>query len=552
MKQSKPTQATTRPAVIFQPALLDGINLIAETVKPTLGPLPRFVAIEANMRDRPPELLDDAGTIARRIVQVADPAADAGAMMLRHALWRMHEQCGDGSATMAVIAQALMQQAAKAVAAGAHPALLRRGIDQGIERAVQSLHAQAIRLPGGRQGRELLASLAKSLCHDDELRDVLVEIVDIAGADGAIQVVNNDGRRVDREYVEGAMWESPWLTGGFATDAAQKIGRIEDASVVLLDGKLDTAANALTGLKRLHDLGVSSIVVIAGDIADEAKAVFIQAKLSGMFKILPIKAPGFDAKRAVALQDIAALTGARVLFEDGAGFARLSQEDLGEVRRAWATAKQFGLIGGRRDPAALRASVASVRAKIEDTTDLSEINDLRQRLGRLCGGLAIVRVGAATSKMQDARKDEAIRLARAMQMAARRGMIAGGGAALFRAGKDVRAHVQADEHADADMVWGMRCVARALEAPLAVIAANAGFDSPDIVGQVRVAQRNGAGDGHGFDARRGEVTDMRAAGILDSAETVERALRIAGSLAGMAITTDAVVLHRKPQMSTNP
>jgi chaperonin GroEL len=384
------------------------------------------------------------------------------------------------------------------------------------------------------------------------MRDVLVEIVDIAGADGAIQVVNNDGRRVDREYVEGAMWESPWLTGGFATDAAQKIGRIEDASVVLLDGKLDSAATALEGLKRLHDLGVTNVVVIAGDIADEAKAVFIQAKLSGMFKILPIKAPGFDAKRAVALQDIAALTGARVVFEDGAGFAHLAQDDLGEVRRAWATAKQFGLIGGRRDPMTLRASVAAVRARIEDTTDLSEINELRQRLGRLCGGLAIVRVGAATSKMQEARKDEALRLARALQMAARRGVLAGGGAALFRAGKDVRTRAQGQANDEADIVWGVRCVAHALEAPLAVIAANAGFESPDIVGQVRSVQRNGAEAGHGFDARRGVVTDMRAAGILDSAEIVEHALRIAGSLVGMAITTDAVVLHRKPQMSTNP
>lgn len=535
-----------RPGVIFQPDLLEGINVIADLVKPTLGPLPRFVGIEANMRDRPPEVLDDAGTIARRIVQLADPATDAGAMMLRHALWRMHEQCGDGGATMAVLAQAMMQQAAKAAAAGAHPALLRRGIEAGVERAVEALHAQAVALPGGRAGREMLSALATSLCHDQEMRAVLVEIVDIAGADGAIHVVNNDARRIDREYIEGAMWESPWLTGGFATDTAQSIGRIEDAAVVILDGKLDAAAHVLEGLRRLHALGHKNVVVIAGDLSDEAKSILLQAKLSNMFRLLPIKAPNFDAKRAVAVQDIAALTGARVLFGNGDVFATITADDIGEVRRAWATAKQFGLIGGRRDPVALRASIAAVRKRIAETADLNEIAELRLRLGRLCGGLAILRVGAVTSKVQEERKEQAQRLARALQTSARRGLVAGGGATLFAAAPSA-----VDPGASGDAAWGQRCVARALEAPLTTIVANAGYDAPEIVAQVRAARRKGGGP-MGFDARRGEVVDMRAAGVLDSAEVLERALRTAGSLAAMAITTDAVILHKDPKFSASP
>jgi chaperonin GroEL len=539
--------AVHRPAVVFQPDLLSGINLIADLVKPTLGPLPRFVGVEANFRDRPPEVLDDAGTIARRIVQVADPTIDAGAMMLRHALWRMHEQCGDGSATMAVMAQALMQQAAKAVAAGAHPERLRRGIESGVERAAAGLRARSVRLPGGRPGRDMLASLARTLCHDDEMRAILVEIVDIAGTDGAIQVVNNDARRIDREYVEGAMWESPWLAAGFATDTGRTIGRIEDAAVVILDGKLDDAAHAAEGLRRLHEFGRSRVILVAGELADDAKNILIQAQLNNSFRILPIKAPAYEAKRAVALQDLAALTGARILFGNGDVFAALGEEDLGEVRRAWVTAKQFGIIGGRRDPIALRASIAAVRKRIEETTDLNEIDELRQRLGRLCGGLAIVRVGAVTNKVQEERKDQAQRLARTLQMASRRGLVAGGGAALFKAGAGA-----VDPERTGDVAWGQRCVARALEAPLAAIAANAGYDAWDVVGQVRAAQRKDGVRTHGFDARRGNVVDMHAAGIIDSAEVTERALRSAGSLAAMTITTDVVVLHREPKLSVTP
>jgi chaperonin GroEL len=538
-------QPFRRPAVVFQPNLLAGINLIADAVKPTLGPLPRFVGVEANMRDRAPELLDDAGTIGRRIVQIGDPVADVGAMMMRHALWRMREQCGDGSATTAVIAQALLQQAAKAVAAGAHPAQLRAGIERGIEQAASAINQQAIRLPGGKRGRDLLTALAKTLCHDDELSSVLVEIVDIAGADGSIQVVNNDGRRIDREYVEGAMWESPWLTTGFATDALQTIARIQDAAVVVLDGKLDTAANMVEGLRRLHALGHTRLAIIAGEITDEAKGIIIQARLSNMFQIVPIKAPGYDVKRAVAMQDIAALTGAQVLFGDGKGFADVAVSDVGAVRRAWATAKQFGLIGGQRDPAALRQSIAAVRTRIEETANLDDITELRARLGRLCGGIAIVRVGAVTSKVQEARKDEAIRLSRALQMAVRGGLVAGGGAALFTAANALKG-------GEGDIAWGMRCVARSLEAPLATIAENAGYDGREVVADVRSARRAAPQTPYGFDVRRGEVANMIEAGILDSAEVTERAVRVAGSLAAMTITTDVVVHHRKPQVSTNP
>ena len=523
---------------------------MADAVKPTLGPLPRFVGIEGSIRDRPPELLDNAAIIARRIIQIAHPTADVGAMMMRHALWRMHEVCGDGAATMAVLAQAILKEADKAIAAGAHPALIRRGIEQGVHRATAWLSAAAIRPASGRQARELLEALAQTSCSDAELQKVLVEVVGIIGSDGAVQVINHNGRGVEREYIEGALWDSPWLATGFATDNSQSVARLTDGAVVLLDGKLDAADNALQGMRRLYELGYRSALVVAGDLSDEVKALLIQAKLNEVMYVLPVKAPGVDAKRAAALQDLAVLTGARVLVGDSAAFARLTAEDVGSVRRAWANARQFGIIGGRRDPFALRAAIAAVRKRMDEVTDLDEIGELRLRLGRLSGGIAIVRVGGVTNRDQEQRREQAIRLARALQMASAGGYLAGGGAALFKAGHVLLTDLHAPK--DDESAMGVRCLARALAAPLMTIAANAGFDPRAVADGVRDALRASPDVGYGFDARSGKVVDMLATKVVDAAETVIRAVQVAGSLAATAITTAAVVHHRKPEMATKP
>jgi chaperonin GroEL len=399
--------------------------------------------------------------------------------------------------------------------------------------------------PGGRAGTHMLTSLARSLCHDEEMQRVLVEVVEILGVDGAIQMVNNDARRIDREYIEGAMWESPWLTTGFATDRLQTIARIADAAIVLIDGRLTSAQDVYEGLKRLHGMGHTRIVIIANDVNDEAKGVLIQAKLSNMFQILPIKAPVNDAKRAVAMSDLAALTGARMLMGDAGVFGQIREEEVGEARRVWASAKQFGVIGGRRDPAELRRNIAAVRRKMETTTDLSELDELRLRLGRLCGGLSIVRVGAATSKIQEARKDEAIRLSRALQMAAAEGMVAGGGAALLKAARSI-------PKGEGDVGFGYRVVAKALQAPMATLVSNAGFDASAIIAQAQDCLKKDRNGTPGFDVRRNQLTDMVQAGVLDSAQIIERALRTAASVAVMAITTDAVILHREPKLQAMP
>jgi chaperonin GroEL len=519
--------------------------------------------MERTMSDRAPELLDDAATIARRIVQIADPTADAGAMMLRHALWRMHETCGDGTATTAVLAQALTHNAAKAAAAGAHTALLRMGMESGIDSACDALHAQATPLPGGKRGRDVLAGLARSLCHDEELQTLLVEVAEILGADGAVKVVNHDGRRVDRDYVEGAMWELPWFFAGFATDDARTIARIEDAAVVILDGKIDSGESALEGLRRLRSYGCERAVIVASDLSDDARNLFMQAHLQGAIRLLPVKAALGDTNRALALQDMAVLTGAHVIYGgSGAGnlFALMRPEDVGEVRRAWANSTKFGLIGGRRDPRLLRERIASVRNRIETTASLEEINELRLRLGRLLGGQAILRIGGPTSGAAEERQDQARRLIRTLQAAITGGIVAGGGAALLacqpvlsgeskrsRNSKTTNTSLVESVADSLDFQMGVRCVACALEAPLAAIAQNAGYDPRQWITRAKEA-----GPGCGLDVRNGKLVDMIDAGVVDSAEVVARALRIAGSVAMMAITTDAIVLHRKPTTAVNP
>ena len=207
-----------RPSVVFSPDLLDGINVITNMVRPTLGPLPRYVAMERMSRDKAPELLDDAATLSRRVVQLPNAITDVGAMMLRHALWRMNETTGDGAAITAVLVQAMVQQGQKAIAAGANPALLRQGIEAGIERACTALRAQATPIPGGKRGAELMKGMAFALCSDEELAGRLAEAVQFVGSEGVVQVVNHEPRRIDREYIEGSMWESPWHSAAFSTD----------------------------------------------------------------------------------------------------------------------------------------------------------------------------------------------------------------------------------------------------------------------------------------------------------------------------------------------
>ncbi len=554
-KNGKQPPAVSRPSVVFNPNLLDGINVIADLVKPTLGPLPRLVAMERSMsRDRAPELLDDAATLARRIVQLPHPTQDVGAMMLRHALWRMHEVVGDGAATTAVLAQALMQHAVKAVAAGANAMMLRHGIEAGINAACSALKQQAQPVTGSPRARALLNSLVHSICPDDELAERLAEAVTFAGPDAYIEVLNHEPRRIDRDYVEGSLIETAWHNANFATDKGRTITRMDDVPFVIVETRIDSAEQVIAGLQRINELGHTKVAIMVDAISEEAMNCFNTVHHRGAMQIALIKSPGSDAIRPLNLQDIAALTGARLVMGDGAGFAAITAEDLGFVRRLWVNDKKLGLIGGNRDSLTLRTQIAIVRKEIEGLHDLNRLPELRKRLGRLTSSWVMLRVGGTTSGQAEARQDQARRLVRALQMAVRSGVVAGGGAALVacQAGlkheeaKKRRKELQTLGASELDYEMGWQCVGKALAAPMTAILQNAGHDASPILVRVRAA-----GAPCGFDVTTKTIVNMFDAGVVDSVEVLERALRNAGSMAAMAITTDAVVHRRKPDLQVN-
>ena len=549
-----------RPGVVFQPDLLAGIDLIANATRVTLGPLARAVAVERNFRHDTPEIIDDAGIIARRVIQIADADADAGAMMLRHALWRMRERFGDGAATLAAIAQHMAHGAVKAVAAGMHPALLRKGIETGAAAAVDALRAEASTITGGARGRAMLRAVAVALCKDVELRDALAQSIEIIGAEGGFKVINHQGRNIVTEYVEGSMWDVGWQAPGFASDLGKSMARIEDTAVAVLRGGLNDAQAALRGLQTVSESGRSALVLVADGLGEAARDVFYQAHSRGLIRLLPLKAPYADAKGMLALQDICTLTGASMLYGGeshtaGGGdeaFASLLPEQLGFARRVWADADRFGIIGGARDPQRLRAEIARVRRQLSLTSKTEEIDELRARLGRLHGGLAMLRVGGDTSQAADQRRDEARRLASAMQAVQTSGVVAGGGAALARLGAHLEAAAmrRIKEHAPKlglDELHGEKLVAQSLSAPLLAIAENCGHDSGHVLGQARAAKSNVV-----FNARTGALEDMIDAGVADSVDMLCGAIQIAASLVAMQVTTDAIVLRKSPPTSANP
>jgi chaperonin GroEL len=529
-----------RPSIVFSPNLVDGINMMADAVKPTLGPLPRQVGIERIERGRMPELLDDAGLIARRIIQLEDPTADVGAMMLRHGMWRIHERIGDGAATMAVLTQAMMREAVKGVAAGMHPMWLRRGIERGAQAAVDELRRNARPLAAGKAGRMQLSALAYALSADKELMDAIVAIVNNIGSEGAVDVIINERRSIDYEFIEGALYNAGWISAAFVTDKARTIARQEDAAVILLQGSIDSAEQAVEIIRQLAAHSIERVALIAHGVSEAAQQVFTHVHLQGALQFILIEAPSVDEERLTALHDISALTGARLLFDIGE-LMRVRAEDIGFARRLWATAKKFGIIAGRSDGEMLRGRAETVRAAIANFSDKKnweQLDKLRWRLAQLTGGIAVLQVGALTRALADTRRDHAKRLIQVLQYATGNGLVVGGGAAYIACRAAVeQAAAQTD---NADERYGVRCVAQALTAPLGVLAHNAGYDSAPVISSVKQAEPE-----HGFDARSGKIVNLWDAGIVDALLVVERALQTAASVTAMAITTDAVIHQRK-------
>ncbi len=550
-----------RPAVTQQPRtyrqILQGTDVIADAVRPTLGPLPRLVVLEALRRTDVPEFLDDAATIGRRIVEITPRGCDVGAMLIRQALWTMHQEVGDGAATMAVIYQSLLREGVRHVTQfDCNAMLLRAGLEKGLLAVSDRLRRDASPIAG----QQPITDMALGMCQGDcEIARILGEIFDIVGPDGLIVVEGHERLGLEREYVEGTYWKlSGWFSRLLLSKPAEMRETFEDAALLITDFELKDPAALVPVLERCIKAGVKRLVIIAREVSDRVIGLLVNNNRAGTIQTLAVRTPKvLEMDRVASMEDIAVLTGGRVFYSaayqglpawDGADFR---VEDLGRARRAWAMDSLFGIYGGAGDPRQVRQHIARLSGQLRlaqrpssrQPYDEHQVEDLRTRLGRLNGGTVILRVGAVHETVREQRKMVAQRAVTALRNALTGGVVPGGGAALLNAASALCSQQAAND----DEVYAYRMLARALEEPLRTIAANAGC-VPDVV----IEKVKAAPHGYGFDVRIGRVVDMRACGIVDPLEVLLKALEVAVSGAVMALTTDVIVHHRKPVESVDP
>jgi chaperonin GroEL len=525
--------------VVFQPttrsSLQRGIEQIANTIRPTLGPLPRFVAIEQPLSSRAPELLDNGGVIARRILELPDRDEDMGAMLLRNLLLRVNEQVGDGTATAAVLFQSIYDQGVHYIASGGNAMRLRHYLEESSAVIRDALDNMTIH----RLGKEHLAQVAESICHDPPLAKVLGEIFDIIGEHGHLEIVDGRSRELEREYSEGTYWKSGVHSYYMLPGHKQPVW-LEEAAILISDLEIDDPFQLVPVLETLIKFEFRALVIMAAKLSESALTLLINQKPETL-RVIAVKAPGTSAEdRAANLEDLAVITGGRpILKAAGETLAGGTLEDLGHVRRAWADSSRFGVVGGKGDPRALRSHIMSLRTSFQQAEDPATRRNLRERIGRLRGGVATLWVGGPTITEVRARKELATRTADAIR-GAQGGLLPGGGTALLACRPILQDRYKHSD--DPDERAAYHIMMNAVDEPIRAIIHNAGGD----VGQV-MADIIQAGVGYGFDVRSGEVVHMATAGILDVASNLHAVLQSTINSAALALTVDVLVHPKKPK-----
>ena len=537
-----------RRSVVFQPAthrgLQRGVNELANAVRPTLGPRPRLVAIgNIDYHSATPKLFDDGGTIARHIIQLRDRNADVGAMLVRDLLWRLQQQVGDGTATAAVIMQRVYNEGVRYLTAGGNAMQLRSYLEQGMHLILDQL--SDLSMPVG--GEEQLAHIAESLSYDPELAKYMGEVFDIIGEWGRLEVREGQTREVQREYVEGMYWERGLLSREMYTDHSKPRIEFEDAAILLSDLEIEDPGQLFPALEVAIRSEIPALLIVAQKISPRVTHFLLANKDPERFQAIAVRTPGsITEQRAEALQDLAVLTQGRP-FVQAAGdtFDRIKLSDLGRARRVWASFKQFGIVGGKGDPRALRQHISSLRSAYQHTDTVQDREALQKRIGKLMGGTATLRVGGATEMEVQARVERAKRTATTLRLAIREGILPGGGTALLACLPALREKLA--RSTDADERAAYRILIRAMEEPFRTIVSNAGNDDSDVMADVRLA-----GPGHGFDVVSGEVVDVAQAGIFDATAVQKAVVFGALSSAALALTVDVLVLHGEPEQAPLP
>jgi chaperonin GroEL len=508
-----------------------GVDTLANAVVTTLGPKGRNVALDKKFGA--PTITHDGVTVAKEI-ELEDPYENMGAQLLKEAATKTNDIAGDGTTTSVVLAHTMVNEGLKNVAAGANPMLLKRGILTATSEVASAILAQAVEI----DTQEEIASVASISAQDREIGELIAEVMWKVGKDGVITVEESKGLEFETEYVEGMQFDRGYISAYFVTAPDTMEAVIQEPSILIHDKKISAAADLMPLLEKMLNRGKRELVIIAEDVDGEALATLVLNKLRGMLNVLAIKAPGFGDRRKAMLQDIAILTGGTVISEEvGRKLESATLDDLGSAEKVVSTKDDTTIIGGAGDEAQIKGRIEEIKVSIEQSTSDYDREKLQERLAKLAGGVAIIRVGAGTEvelKEKKHRVEDALSATRA---AVEEGIVPGGGVALINAMKALD-NVKMDY---TDEQTGVAIVRTALEAPMRKIAGNAGQEGAVIIDTVRRLQAEKKSDQIGYDVMTGEFVDMIKAGIIDPAKVTRGALENAASIAAMILTTEALI-----------
>ena len=507
-------------------ALRVGIDILADSVKVTLGPKGRNVVLDKSFG--PPQVCSDGVTIAKEI-ELPDAFENMGAQLLKEAATKTNDAAGDGTTTSVVLAQAIINEGFKNVTAGADPMAIKRGIEKAVAAVVTEVQAMAQVV----ETRERIGQVASLSAHEEAIGETIAEAMEKVGKDGVITVEESKGLADEIEYVEGMQIDRGYISPYFITNPDRMESVLEDPTIVITDKKISAVADMLPALEKLLQIGKKNVVIIAEDVDGEALATLVVNKLRGTLSVLAIKAPGFGDRRKAMLEDIAILTGGTVISEEtGQKLDTATVEDFGTARSITATKDETTIVEGKGSEEAIQGRINQIKAQIEDTTSEFDREKLQERMAKLSGGVAVIKVGAATEielKERKARVEDALSATRS---AVEEGIVPGGGVALVRGsrGLDDLKDIPADEQV------GVNIIRHSLEQPLKLIVENAGFEGAVVLNQVKQQA-----DDYGYDADIGEYGPMMERGIVDPVKVTRSALQNAASVAAMVLTTESVI-----------
>jgi chaperonin GroEL len=512
-------------------ALKRGVDQLAEAVKVTLGPKGRNVVIDKKFGA--PTVTKDGVTVAKEI-ELSDPLENMGAQMVKEVATKTSDLAGDGTTTATVLAQAIFREGLKNVTAGVNPMALKRGIDAAVTAVVEELKKMSVPTKGK---KEIAQVGSISANNDKEIGDLIAEAMEKVGKDGVITVEEAKGLETTLETVEGMQFDRGYLSPYFVTDPEKMESVLEDALILIHDKKISSMKDLLPILEKVAQMG-KPLLIIAEDIEGEALATLVVNKLRGTLRVASVKAPGFGDRRKAMLEDIAVLTGGQVISEEvGFKLENAVVTDLGRAKRVVVDKETTTLIDGQGDEEKIKGRIKELKAAIDKTTSDYDREKLQERLAKLAGGVAVINVGAATEsemKEKKARVEDALHATRA---AVEEGLVPGGGVALVRAQKALKTLklVEADEQIGVDIIR------RAIEEPVRMIVQNAGGEGSIVVEKIRQSKDNN----YGYNALTDEYEDLVAAGVIDPTKVTRTALQNAASIAGLLLTTEALIVEKK-------